>query len=264
MIIAASALALAAPAGIYIARGRMLWTPKSTSVDGAVRTSPAIALTMSAPTSEVGMVSALAERHRGCLPSSMRPHRRAIERPFQAHPADSLVRPLRQLDSRSSKANHRAPSLPRRPRHPLLNQTCFSEFIRFMIRPNAICLCVSLAATVSLGTPSVVMADEPHSAADIAQGREFLHEAFVLREKEMRPERSRGSRRPHALAGTPISGIELGRAYVAVGRLIEARETFLSVGRITRRTEETAKSAAARTESAQLASDLSPAFLDSR
>ena len=101
-----------------------------------------------------------------------------------------------------------------------------------------------------------MFAQEPHSAADIAQAREFLREGLALRAKGDAAGALEKFKVTHALAGTPISGIELGRAYMAVGKLIEARETFLSVGRTARRAEETAKSEAARTESAQLADEL--------
>jgi hypothetical protein len=52
----------------------------------------------------------------------------------------------------------------------------------------------------------------------------------------------------HALAHTAITGLELGRDYLALGKLVEARETFLSVARIPVRPDETQRSAAARAE----------------
>src|SRR5262249_525427 len=60
-------------------------------------------------------------------------------------------------------------------------------------------------------------------------------------------------RAAHALAATPITGLELGRTYVAAGKLVEAREVFLGVGRLPVASQETARSTAARTSAAQLA-----------
>ncbi len=62
----------------------------------------------------------------------------------------------------------------------------------------------------------------------------------------------------HALAHTPITGLELGRTYSATGQLVEARETLLSVARIPQRPEETSRSVAARRDSEQLADQLRP------
>ncbi len=127
-----------------------------------------------------------------------------------------------------------------------------------MKKPSARLLGLSLvlAGSLQFGAPSLVFAQEPHSAADIAQGREFFGEGLALRDKGDTAGALEKFKAAHALAGTPISGLELGRAYVAMNKLIEARETFLSVGRIAHRSEETAKSAAARTESARLADEL--------
>lgn len=124
------------------------------------------------------------------------------------------------------------------------------------LNPRLCGLSLVLAGSIQFGAPSLVFAQEPHSAADIAQGREFLREGLALRDKGDVAGALEKFKAAHALAGTAISGLELGRAYLAVNKLIEARETFLSVGRIARRPEETAKSAAARTESAQLADEL--------
>jgi hypothetical protein len=60
----------------------------------------------------------------------------------------------------------------------------------------------------------------------------------------------------HALAHTPVTGIELGRTYASAGKLVEAREAFLSVAGIPPRREETPVSAKARTESSQLAEEM--------
>ncbi len=60
----------------------------------------------------------------------------------------------------------------------------------------------------------------------------------------------------YALVRTPITGIELGRTFMTLGSLVEARETFLSNARIPERPEETARSKAARKDSEELAEQL--------
>ncbi len=62
----------------------------------------------------------------------------------------------------------------------------------------------------------------------------------------------------HALGHTPVTGIELARTFVMVGRLVEAREVALSIARLGVASDETGKSAEARTEAAKLADDLRP------
>jgi hypothetical protein len=94
------------------------------------------------------------------------------------------------------------------------------------------------------------------SAGDIAQARELLNEGLELRRKGDNAGALGKLRAAHALARTPITGIELARAYVAVGKLVDAREAYLSIARIPERSEETAKSRAARAESAQSAEQL--------
>ena len=96
------------------------------------------------------------------------------------------------------------------------------------------------------------------SAVDIAQGRELLNQGLDLRKRGDNAGALEKFKGAHALAHTPITGLELGRAYVAVGRLVEAREAFLSVARVPVRVEETARSKAARAQSADLSESLRP------
>jgi hypothetical protein len=60
----------------------------------------------------------------------------------------------------------------------------------------------------------------------------------------------------YSLVRTPILALELGRTHMQLGKLVEARETFLSVARIPVRPEETARSTAARDQSARLADEI--------
>jgi hypothetical protein len=62
----------------------------------------------------------------------------------------------------------------------------------------------------------------------------------------------------HSLGNTPVTGIELARTYVQVGRLVEAREVCLRIGRTPVASDETEKSASARTEAARMAAELEP------
>jgi len=62
----------------------------------------------------------------------------------------------------------------------------------------------------------------------------------------------------HALGNTPVTGIELARTYVMVGRIVEAREVCLHIARMPVASDETEKSAEARTEAFRLADDLKP------
>ena len=99
---------------------------------------------------------------------------------------------------------------------------------------------------------------QEHSAGDVAQARELLNQGLALRNKgdaENALEKFRGA---HALIHTPITGIELGRTYALLGKLVEARETFLSIARIQVAPEETARSTVARTEGAKLAEQIRP------
>jgi hypothetical protein len=99
---------------------------------------------------------------------------------------------------------------------------------------------------------------QTHSAVDVAQARELFNAAMDLREKGNATLALEKFRAAHALAVTPITGLELGRTYMALGKLVEARETFLSVARIAPEREETSRSTAARKASADFAEQLRP------
>jgi hypothetical protein len=90
----------------------------------------------------------------------------------------------------------------------------------------------------------------------MAQARELLNMGLELRSKGDAAGALEKLEAAHALVRTPITGLELGRTYMSLGKLVEARETFLSNGRIPERPEETARSKAARKESDDLAEQL--------
>ncbi|HEY1694871.1 MAG TPA: hypothetical protein VGG39_22020 [Polyangiaceae bacterium] len=60
----------------------------------------------------------------------------------------------------------------------------------------------------------------------------------------------------HRTYPTPITGLELGRGYMLLGRLLEARDTLLSVARIGPRAGESARANNARAEAAGIAAAL--------
>ncbi len=111
-------------------------------------------------------------------------------------------------------------------------------------------LCLALAAPAAAQT---------RSAADIAQARELFNQAMDQRDTK---NDARGAlekfKAAHALADTPVTGVELGRTYAMLGMLVEARETFLSIARIKVQSQETANSAKARSDAAQLAEQIRP------
>jgi hypothetical protein len=92
----------------------------------------------------------------------------------------------------------------------------------------------------------------------MAQARQLLNASLALSSQGDLGGAIEKLKTAQALAHTPIISLELGRAYSAVGKLVEARETLLSVARLPVRPEETGRSRAARTQSAQLAEQLRP------
>jgi hypothetical protein len=93
------------------------------------------------------------------------------------------------------------------------------------------------------------------SASDVAQARELYNQGKDLRSRGDNVGALEKLKAAHAIAGTPLTGLELGRTYALLGRLIDAQEAFLSVARIPVRPEETPRSAEARRESAKLAEE---------
>jgi hypothetical protein len=96
------------------------------------------------------------------------------------------------------------------------------------------------------------------SSVDAAQARELLREGLHLRDKGDVVGATEKLKAAHALVHTPVTAYELGRTYAAGGKLVEAREAFLSIARIAPVPEETERSKTARSESATLAEELRP------
>ncbi len=98
-------------------------------------------------------------------------------------------------------------------------------------------------------------AAEP-TAADVETARGLYVEGLELRDGgklEMSLGRFKAA---HALAATPITSLELGRAHMLLGELVEARDVLLSVERLSVATGESAKAANARVEARTVAEQL--------
>ena len=85
-----------------------------------------------------------------------------------------------------------------------------------------------------------------------------FNQGLTLREKGDAAGAVERFKAAHALAHTPLTGLELGRTYALLRQLVEAREAFLSVARIPLMPEETFRAKTARSESALLAEQLRP------
>jgi hypothetical protein len=115
---------------------------------------------------------------------------------------------------------------------------------------------LGLAMGLMATFPARVAHGQETSAVDIAQARELLNRGLASRSKGDARGAVSDLRAANALAHTPVTGLELGRTYMDLGMLVEARETFLSIARLPVRPQETAHSKAARSEGASLADQL--------
>lgn len=114
-----------------------------------------------------------------------------------------------------------------------------------------------LPLVVLLGGPAVARADEP-SPVDSENALQLFKEGKALRERGDQAAGLEKLRAAHALVATPITALELGRAYAAGGQLIEAREVLLGVSRLPVRKNESQKASEARKEADRLAAELRP------
>ena len=122
------------------------------------------------------------------------------------------------------------------------------------VRASVMFLWGSIAGVTAFGVPGVALGAP--SAVDMAQARELLNMGLELRGKGDVAGALLKLKAAYALVHTPITGLELGRTYMTLGNLVEARETFLGNARLPERPEETSRSKAARKESDQLAEQL--------
>lgn len=130
--------------------------------------------------------------------------------------------------------------------------TTTSNSFRF----TALALALAIAAP-SITTVSTRALAAP-SAADMESARQLFKEGKELREKgQLVPAREK-LKAAHALGQTPVTGLELGKTHMMLNELVDAREAFLSVGRIPVASDETKKSADARVECEKLAAEIKP------
>ncbi|GAC1545097.1 MAG: hypothetical protein NVS3B10_09260 [Polyangiales bacterium] len=94
------------------------------------------------------------------------------------------------------------------------------------------------------------------SAADLESARELFKEGREARQSGDLKRALERFKAAHAYGQTPVTGLELGRTHIQLGDLVEGREVLLSVARMKVQPDETEKSAAARTEAADLAEEV--------
>src|SRR5690242_13340717 len=115
------------------------------------------------------------------------------------------------------------------------------------------CVAIALLAVSSLGpalaSVASVASAEP-TAADLESARDLFKEGQALRAKGDLEGALTKFKAADALAGTPITGVELGKTLLQMGKLVEAREGFLSVGRIPTKPNESPQTKKARAEAA--------------
>lgn len=117
----------------------------------------------------------------------------------------------------------------------------------------AVVLACTLAAA---GSARTAWADL--SAEDIETARAMYKEGKELRAQGDLEGSLVKLRAAHTLAATPITALELGRAFLLVGDLVEARETWLSIERLPVKPDESSKARAARADALKLVDKVSP------
>lgn len=118
--------------------------------------------------------------------------------------------------------------------------------------PRAILTTLALAA--SLGLTSAARGEA--TAADVETARRLYQQGQALAAKGDHQAALEKLRAAHALIKTPIIALELCKAHRGLRQPVEAREACLSVARIPRSSEETARSDSAREEASQIAEAL--------
>ena len=115
----------------------------------------------------------------------------------------------------------------------------------------------ALVVSAALVVAPAARAGEP-SAADSETALQLYKEGKALREAGDAEGALAKLKAAYALAETPITAFELGRAYIAAGQLVEARGVLLTVSRMPVRNNESAKATDARASAEALASELRP------
>ena len=116
---------------------------------------------------------------------------------------------------------------------------------------------LALASLLAVLTAaSVAVAQQQPSAADLETARSLYKQGKALEATGDDKGALDKLRAAHALGRTPLTGIELARLQSRLGMLGEAGEVCLSIGRTQVASDETQRSADARTEAAKLAEAL--------
>ena len=117
-------------------------------------------------------------------------------------------------------------------------------------------LALLVAASIATAPLVSVPAHAEPTAADMETARDLFKQAKKLRDAGDVKGALEKFKAAHALAGTPITGVELGKTYAALGQLVEAREAFLEVGRMPPAPKESENAKAARAEAAKLEAEI--------
>ncbi len=122
------------------------------------------------------------------------------------------------------------------------------------ISPQARALGVTLGiAFAGLTWAHTAQADTVASASDLESARSALLQGRALRGKGDLAGALEKFKAAHALAHTPVTGIELAKTHAALGQPVEARDICFAVGRMPITREETSRSREARDEANTLA-----------
>ncbi len=121
-------------------------------------------------------------------------------------------------------------------------------------RRLAACLAVSILASALPAVPRVAHA-EP-SAADKTSARDFMREGKELRAKDDHAGALKKFQAAYALVPSPITGFAVAQEQVALGQLVEARETLGDVQRMPLKPTETEDGKKARQDADALLADL--------
>lgn len=120
----------------------------------------------------------------------------------------------------------------------------------------ALALAFALAASTARAqeTPQ---RHEP-TASDLMTARAALKEGLALRDKGDHEGAFMRFQTSYDIVQTPVTAFELGKTHMILGRILQAHELFVKIGRMPKGLEESERSAAARDEAARLAKSLEP------
>ena len=113
-------------------------------------------------------------------------------------------------------------------------------------------------ALLAAARPALAQSTHEPTASELETARTLFKEGKELRAKGNLPAALEKLQAAHALGNTPVTGLELARTYVLLGKIAEAREVALYAARIAVASDETPKSADARVDAQKLADDLGP------